>query len=163
MNMVNALVFKMGQAYYAINLVEVQEVSRMPDITTVPQADPFIMGMCSHRGQLITIVDLMKRFRQSSEMDQLVETGDTEPVKDHLIVITHDRDIVGLGISGVDDIIKMPESEVKAYPYAQSAYPGLIKGVLQTEKYLASWLDTKILFSLLKGQQVDQIEVHQAA
>lgn len=163
MTMVNALVFQMGNAYYAINLIEVQEVSRMPEVTTVPQADPFIMGMCSHRGQLITIVDLMKRFRQSEDMAELVETAGKEPAKDHLIVITHERDIVGLGISGVDDIVKMPEDEVKAYPYVQSAYPGLIKGVLQTDRYLASWIDTKVLFTLLKGEAVDQVSVHQAA
>ncbi|MCD8493441.1 MAG: chemotaxis protein CheW [Geovibrio sp.] len=48
---------------YGINIMDIEEILRMMDITKVPKAPAFVEGIINLRGQVIPIVDLRKKAR----------------------------------------------------------------------------------------------------
>lgn len=125
----------------------------MPDLTTIPQAHQSIMGMTMHRDKLITVVDLVKRFPEHHRNVNTKETNEEAP--DHLMVVTFGEHIVGLGISGIQNIVKKSEDEMKPYPYAESTcYPNLIKAVIEFDDKLVSVFETDVLFKSLLPPEV---------
>lgn len=142
------LVFSAGTGYYGLEVQDVQEVSRMPEITAVPQTAPHVIGMCSNRGDLISVVDLTCHL----------SCGRIPAVtKDHLMVVTHDSHIIGIGIDAVYNIAKVKDEEIQAYPHAQPDHPNLVKGVLRFGDRLVSWLDTTVFINELLTHEDDDV------
>ena len=55
------LAFTLGDDLYAVELHKVHEILSPPPITEVPRAAPEILGVCSVRGLLVTVIDLRRR------------------------------------------------------------------------------------------------------
>jgi purine-binding chemotaxis protein CheW len=54
--------FKIGGGYYAIPVLEVQEVVRPQALSKVPMAPDYIDGLINLRGQVVTSINLRKLF-----------------------------------------------------------------------------------------------------
>ncbi|MDH4224648.1 MAG: chemotaxis protein CheW [Deltaproteobacteria bacterium] len=54
--------FYLGQELFGINILQVQEILMDQIITPVPLAPPFVSGLISLRGQIVTAVDLKRRL-----------------------------------------------------------------------------------------------------
>lgn len=67
------LSFTLGGEEFAIPLLCVKEVIAVPEITPMPQAPGYVLGIMNLRGQVISIVDL--RARLGIKPSQLSETA----------------------------------------------------------------------------------------
>lgn len=56
------ITFALNRELYAIEVLKIQEVIYIPEITKVPGAPDFVMGVINLRGILLTIVDTSKEF-----------------------------------------------------------------------------------------------------
>lgn len=54
--------FSLGTEEYAIPLLSVKEVIALPEITPVPFSPPHFLGIINLRGQIISVMDLRKKF-----------------------------------------------------------------------------------------------------
>ncbi len=54
--------FMMADELYGLDILRVQEINRMPDITRVPNSAPAIDGVINLRGKVIPVVDLRSVF-----------------------------------------------------------------------------------------------------
>ncbi len=54
--------FKLGNEEFGVDILKVQEINRMMDITRIPNAPEFIEGVINLRGKIIPIVDLRKKL-----------------------------------------------------------------------------------------------------
>lgn len=54
--------FRLADEEYGISIMEVQEIIRVPKITTVPNAPPGVIGVTSLRNQVFPVVDLRTKF-----------------------------------------------------------------------------------------------------
>ena len=54
--------FYVGQALCGMDILNVQEFNKLMDMTTVPQAPDYVMGILNLRGQIVTIIDLGKKL-----------------------------------------------------------------------------------------------------
>ena len=54
--------FKLGNEEFAVDILKVQEINKMMNITKIPNAPVFIEGVINLRGKIIPIVDLRKRL-----------------------------------------------------------------------------------------------------
>src|SRR5207244_2146967 len=57
------LVFTLASETYAVDLTRVKEILSPPPITMVPRAPREVLGVCSVRGLLVTVVDLRRKLR----------------------------------------------------------------------------------------------------
>jgi purine-binding chemotaxis protein CheW len=54
--------FHVGELFLGVDLMQVQEVNRLQDLTPVPLAPSVVSGLINLRGQIVTALDLRERL-----------------------------------------------------------------------------------------------------
>src|SRR5499427_8825822 len=120
--------FRIGQETFGVRIGSVREIVRVPEITSVPNAQETIEGVINLRGKIIPVVDLRKRFGQ-------VEI--TADKKNRILVVELDNKLVGLIVNSASEVLKIPPSEIETpgnvFAEGESSYVtgvGKLKGLL---------------------------------
>ncbi|HHY37278.1 MAG TPA: chemotaxis protein CheW [Firmicutes bacterium] len=107
------VVFRLGSEEYGVDILQVQEIKRMLDITRVPKAPGFIEGVINLRGQIIPVLDLRRRFGFPA----------AERTPDSRIIVVNIGDLViGLIVDTVLEVISLPKEAI-------SPAPALVTGI----------------------------------
>ncbi len=74
--------FKLGDAHYAIPVLDVQEVIHHLPLTNVPLAPDYVKGLINLRGQIVTSISLRKLFgfeemEGNDSMNIIVRSGES--------------------------------------------------------------------------------------
>ncbi len=99
------LAFVLAGEIYAVPLTKIREILSPPPITEVPRAPGDVVGICSVRGLLVTVIDLRRRL--------VVEESQTTRRTRILLTETDAREVVGLLVDGVDQVIRLAENEIE--------------------------------------------------
>jgi purine-binding chemotaxis protein CheW len=59
---IQLVTFVLGNEEFGIDILQVHEINRMMEVTKVPKAQDFILGVINLRGAIIPVVDLSLRF-----------------------------------------------------------------------------------------------------
>ncbi|MEW5944953.1 MAG: chemotaxis protein CheW [bacterium] len=98
------LSFLLGRETYALDVLSVQGVERMTEITSIPRMPDFVEGVIDLRGQIVPIIDLRKRFGlPASAPDKATR----------IIIIEFERKQVGLIVDSVYEVIRIDRKDVK--------------------------------------------------
>lgn len=116
-----------------MDILRVQEINRMADITRVPQAPSYCEGVINLRGKVIPIIDLRSKFElEARERDK----------NTRIIVCDVDCGVVGMIVDAVDEVLRIPGSTVEAAPaIATSVRSDYIQGVAKLDNRLLIFLD----------------------
>ena len=99
--------FSIGEENFGVDILKVQEIIRMMDITKVPRAPEFVEGVINLRGKVIPIIDLRRRFGRAPRPHD----KDTR-----IIVIEMSGIIVGFVVDAVSEVLRIPKSTVEPAP-----------------------------------------------
>ncbi len=94
------LTFTFQHSTFALPIEAVSEVIRIPEVTILPGAPPGLTGLINLRGRMIPIVD--PRFYLDF---------DTSRNLGHVIVVTKDGELMGLGVEQVEGIVDISVHE----------------------------------------------------
>lgn len=101
--------FHMAQRLYALPVTHVREYSRVGKITRVPGAPAVVCGVTSLRGHAIPVVDLKK----------VLGLLDGPPENSDFVLVCEQRGrLIGLLVDGIDRVVKLLPSRIKAAPPA---------------------------------------------
>ncbi|MDR0973710.1 MAG: chemotaxis protein CheW [Prevotellaceae bacterium] len=80
MDKLKLLEFSVGQELYGINIENIEEIIRVPDITPLPSSPAAVTGVFIHRDTLITAIDLHTAFgiRRSPDTEGLLIISNCE-------------------------------------------------------------------------------------
>ena len=135
--------FKIGSEFYGIDIMEVQEIISLPEITPIPNSPSFVDGVINLRGGIIPVVDLGKRF--NFEIRELTED---EIRLRGIVIITVEGMIIGIIIDQVNRVISINEEEIQPPPQVIAGIGSeYIEGVSKTDDNLLTILNVKKLFS----------------
>ena len=59
--------FNIGDEEFGVDILQVQEINRMLEVTRVPNAPEYVDGVINLRGKVIPIIDLRRRFGMDAE------------------------------------------------------------------------------------------------
>ena len=140
---ISLVTFKISNETYAIDIMEVNEIVKLTEITPIPNAPDFVDGIITLRGQIIPIVDLNKRFnfvpRTYTEEDELFRAI--------VIIRVHDMTI-GILIDQVNRVIPIDRNQIQPPPQMVSGVGAeFISGVVKQNDNLFVILDVQKLFS----------------
>jgi len=90
--------FKIGQEEFGINILAVQEIFKVIDITTVPNASEYIAGVINLRGRIIPIVHLRKRLHMP-----IIETDKNT----RIIVVEINEKTIGFVVDEVQEVLRI--------------------------------------------------------
>ncbi len=131
--------FSIGEEEFGVDILKVQEIIRMMEITKVPRAPDFVEGVINLRGKVIPILDLRKRFGLAT--------------RDHdkhtrIIVIEISNMIVGFVVDSVSEVLRIPSNTVEPPPPVVSGLESeYISGVGKLADRLLILLDLDRLLS----------------
>ncbi|WP_094228567.1 chemotaxis protein CheW [Methanolobus psychrotolerans] len=128
------VVFSLGVEEFGVNIMQVQEIIRMPDITRIPRAPDYIKGVINLRGKIIVVMDLDKRFG----MSQKALTDDSR-----VVVVDIEGTVIGLVVDSVSEVIRLQGSNIEQTPeiISQKINAEYLKGVGKLEDRLLILLD----------------------
>ena len=131
--------FSTGDEEFGVDILRVQEIIRMMDITKVPNSPEFVEGVINLRGKVIPIIDLRRRFGlQSKAHDKHTR----------IIVIEINTMIVGFVVDSVSEVLRIPTSTVEPPPPVVAGLESeYISGVGKLEDRLLILLDLDRLLS----------------
>lgn len=125
--------FNIGSEEFGVDILKVQEINRMVDITKVPQAPRYVEGVINLRGKVIPIVDLRKRFGlEVREHDK----------NTRIVVVDIDGSIIGMIVDAVSEVLRLPADTIEPPPNLVTGVNSeFIKGVAKLEDRLLIFLD----------------------
>ncbi|WP_407355855.1 chemotaxis protein CheW [Methanolobus sp. WCC5] len=101
------VVFQLGGEEFGVEIMKVQEIIRMPEITQIPQSPDFVEGVINLRGRIIVVINLDKRFNlKSKEIDE----------HSRIIVVEIGDNVVGMIVDSVNEVLRFPMSNVDPAP-----------------------------------------------
>ncbi len=127
--------FYVGEALCGMDILKIQEINKLMEMTSVPQAPDYVMGILNLRGQIVTIIDLGKRLGLSSiTIDDFSRN----------IIVNSQNEHVGLLVSKIGDVITADWDKVESPPANIGGIQGVFfKGVFKTENHLIGILDAE--------------------
>ncbi|MEA3253832.1 MAG: chemotaxis protein CheW [Chloroflexota bacterium] len=131
--------FRIGEEEFGIDILKVQEINRLVDITKVPRSPDFVEGVINLRGKVIPIIDLRKRF--SMEMREYDK--DTR-----IVVVDINNQVMGMIVDSVSEVLRLPADTIEPAPeIAVSVDSEYIQGVAKLEDRILIFLDLSRIFS----------------
>jgi purine-binding chemotaxis protein CheW len=107
--MVQLIVFRLGDEDYGIRIEQVKEVTVTPEIARMPKTPPFIKGIANLRGDIIAIIDLEERFR-------LRPAGRELPERTYTVAVEAADYTLGLVVREVPRPLTLPLSQIEPAP-----------------------------------------------
>ncbi len=125
--------FNIGSEEFGVDILKVQEINRMVEITKVPQAPHYVEGVINLRGKVIPIIDLCKRFNlELKEYDK----------NTRIVVVDIGGNIMGMVVDSVSEVLRLPSSTIEPAPEIVTGINSeYIKGVAKLEDRLLIFLD----------------------
>jgi purine-binding chemotaxis protein CheW len=103
----NLVGFMIGDVHYAVDIRRVKEIIRPLPIVTLPHPPPAVIGVADHRGEVVPVLDVRKRFA-------LPEVGTTRRTK--WIVVSLPGKSVGLVVDAITEVFAAGDEDQRAVP-----------------------------------------------
>lgn len=132
--------FHVGDALCGMDILKVQEINKLMEMTKVPQAPEYVQGILNLRGQIVTIIDLGKKLG----------LGETNLGNDpRNIIVNAPGEYIGLLVRKLSDVVMAEPEKIEPAPANMSGIQGgFFTGVYKTEDKLIGILDTKEVLRL---------------
>jgi len=125
MEMLQFLVFRLGEDEFGLPIGAVDEVARVPEvITRVPRTPKFLEGVINLRGAVLPVIDQRKRF----DMPKFTG-GDGQ----RLIVVRSERHRAGLIVDSVSEVLRSPADAIGPAPDLSQDTTRLMSGVISLD------------------------------
>ena len=145
--------FKVQDEEFGIDIMQVQEIIRMTEITQVPKAPYFVKGVLNLRGGVLPIVDLRTRF----------DLEKTEYTESNRIVVVNVKDkTMGIIVDSVSEVLRLPQDTIEPPPPIVSGIQAqFLEGVgkLDDGKRLIILLNVDKILQVTKEEEQTHFEM----
>lgn len=144
--------FLLGEEEFGLDIMKVQEIILVGEITKMPQVPEYVRGMINLRGHVIPVVDLRMRFKQPVR---------EKAEEQRIIVVNIGTRTIGIVVDAVNEVLRMTPDQIEPPPSGIGDVQRFITGLLKIDKKLVILLDIEGLFS--DDEQLTLTEAAKAA
>lgn len=131
--------FVLGNEEFGVDILCVQEINRMLQITKVPNSPDYVDGVINLRGRVIPVLDL----RQKLGLPRREHDNNTR-----IIVVEVNGKTIGFIVDGVKEVLRIPVSITEAPPeIATGINSDYIKSVGKLDDRLLILIDLEKILS----------------
>ena len=144
------VVFQLGGEEFGVEIMQVQEIIRMPEITRIPQSPEYVEGVINLRGKIIVVVNLDTKFAlHSKALDE----------DSRIIIVEVGDNVVGMVVDSVSEVMRLASSSVDPTPEIISTKikADYLKGVGKLDGRLLILLDLERVLSDDEMSQVSAV------
>lgn len=141
--------FCLDKETYGINVMDVQEVLRYTEISRVPGAPSYVLGIINLRGKVVTVMDTRQRFGLKS-----AEVHDDS----RIVIIEAGRHVIGILVDSVSEVVYLRQSEIESPPkVGHEESTSFIHGVSNKNGELLILVDLSKMFVDEEWDAVDAV------
>lgn len=138
--------FEIAGEEFGIDILQVQEINRVMQITEVPNSPGFVEGVVNLRGKIIPVVDLRTRLNLEKK---------TADKNTRIIVAELVEETVGFIVDKVNEVLRIPSDIIEPPPELVSGIKSeFITSVGKLEDRLLILLDLK---KVLSGSEFNEL------
>lgn len=144
--------FSIADEVYGVEVLKVQEIIGMTQVTHVPNAPHFMKGVINLRGAVVPVVDMRLKFGMVPR--------DYDSFTVIIIVEVRER-LIGMIVDTVSDVAGIPLNTIQDTPhFTASLDTDFIKGIGQLDNKLVIILDVD---RILTSEDIKILESREAA
>ncbi len=140
--------FMIAEEHFGVDIMVVEEIIRMMEITPVPRAPSFVEGIINMRGRVIPIVDLRKKLN-------IIINDITD--KSRIIIVNVNNRRIGFIVDNVEEVIRINEDAIDIAPGSSNSFDHYVAGVARLKHRMVVILDIMKVFSHQEQTQLDNI------
>jgi purine-binding chemotaxis protein CheW len=129
--------FKVGNEEFGLDILRVQEIIRLRDLTRVPNMPDFVDGVINLRGQVIPVIGLRRRFGlDASEADK----------RTRIVVAEVNGNVLGFVVDQVSEVLRIASDTVEPPPRLGNVDRKYVQGIGKIQDRLLIVIDPSLLF-----------------
>lgn len=134
------VVFDLGGEHFGVDIVAVDGIVDMMEITRVPQSPEFVEGVTNLRGSILPVIDLRKRLK----LPVLERTKETR-----IVNVNMDGLKVGMVVDAVSEVLTISDDVIEPPPPSiTSVDTAFITGIAKVAPRLIILLDLVKVLSI---------------
>lgn len=138
-DIVELATFYIDNALCGMDILKIQEINKLSQMTTAPKAPDYVLGILNLRGQIVTIIDLGKKLGLGKTK------MDNDPRN---IIVNSSGGHIGLLVSRISDVVSVDIERIESAPANMSGIQGeYFTGVYKTSNNLIGILDVDKVLS----------------
>jgi purine-binding chemotaxis protein CheW len=99
--------FNIGDEEFGVDILKVQEINRMVEVTRVPNTPEYVDGVINLRGKVIPIIDLRRRFGMArKEQDK----------NTRIVVVELSGKVLGFVVDAVSEVLRIQKNVTEPPP-----------------------------------------------
>ena len=103
--------FTVGNEEFGIDIMQVKEIIKVTEITPVPKAPHYVMGVMSLRSNLLPIMDLRARFSMGEE-----PSGSGDASSKRIVVVDLNGVLTGIQVDSVSQVLTIEKAKIEPPP-----------------------------------------------
>ncbi len=142
-DMLELLAFWVADEEYAVPIVEIQEIIKLPNVTVVPRAGRSVLGIISLRGTIVPVVDL----RRILNLEERALTRQTR-----ILVLQGGGDPIGILVDSVTSVVRLESGNIESTPRTMQRHDTeLLRGVGRIGERLIIIIDVQAILSVTEN------------
>ena len=134
-NTVELATFFVGDALCGMDILKVQEINKLIEMTRVPKAPEYVLGILNLRGEIVTIIDLGRKLG-------LKPTDLNDKTRN--VIVNSNEEHIGLMVEQISDAVQVQWEKVEKPPANIGGVQGqFFTGVYKTRDRLIGILDVE--------------------
>jgi purine-binding chemotaxis protein CheW len=105
------LTFKLANEVYGLEILKVQEIIGIMNVTSIPRTPDFIRGVINLRGKIIPVIDLRLKFGMLGQ-----ESTDRTCIIVVQISLPSHKIVMGLLVDEVSEVLDISQNQIDAPP-----------------------------------------------
>ena len=132
--------FRLDSEIYGIDVMQIREVLRSPEISPVPGAPSYVLGIINLRGNVVAIIDTRSRFGLPS-----IEAIDDAS---RILILEAGDHVVGFLVDSVSEVAELRNEQIESAPDTGSGESSrFISGLYNRKDGLLILLDASKMLS----------------
>jgi purine-binding chemotaxis protein CheW len=130
---IQEVIFKLNNDDFGLEIMNVNEIIRMQELTAMPNTSAYILGVTNIRGKVIPVISMKKilGMEESSDDDRT-----------RIIVASLGEKTYGFKVDSVSEIIKIEEEQIdKQEGIGEDADQNYIFGIAKLDERLVKLID----------------------
>lgn len=130
------LTLSLGQEYFGVDILQVQEIMVWEDVTRIPNAPEYVMGVLNLRGSIVPVYDLRMRLG----MEFVEYNSETVVIVLRVTGVNGERNI-GIAVDEVSDVLLTNNQAIKDTPdFGEKLNAEFISGIASAEEKMVTLL-----------------------
>lgn len=131
--MVQEVIFRLNNEDFGLEIMNVNEIIRMQELTAMPNTSAYILGVTNIRGKVIPIISMKKILGME-------ESADDDRTR--IIVASLGEKIYGFKVDSVSEIIKIEDDQIdRQEGIGEDKEKNYIFGIAKLEERLVKLID----------------------